>query len=123
MKIQDKSLMDIRRTATPQEIENKMEQVQDHINHLRKEALRLMTANGIQDYLVLKTPSLGELPGTKEYVWLHTHFAKSMADFWRKYQEKKFTLNITEQKMKTRISSYPLPNDWGDIPLNQQGAQ
>ena len=119
MKINGKSLMDIRNTATPQEIKNKIAKVQEHINELEKEALRLASANSIQDYSVIKKPPVGEVPGVKEYVWLSNNLSRRAATPWREYLNKRSRLHSLEPQLRVRKSNYPLPNDWGDTPLDQ----
>ena len=116
MKIQGKSLMDIRNTATPQEIEDKIEQVQNHIDNLKAETLRLASANGISDYSVIQKPAPDKVPGVKEFVWL-SNISRRIGTPWREYQNKKSRLHSLEPQLKTRKSSYPLPNDWGEVPL------
>lgn len=118
MKIQGKSLMDIRNTATPQEIRNKIEQVQQHINNLKTETLRLASANGISDYTVIQKPAPREIPGVKEYVWLSNNISSRVSQPWREYLSKRSRLRSLEAQTRTRSSSYPLPNDWGDVPLD-----
>ena len=118
MKLQGKSLMDIRNTATPEEIEAKIAQVQEHIDNMKKEALRLASANGIRDYSVIQKPETGKVPGVKEYVRL-SQMSRRIAVPWRTYQEKRSRLSSLEPQTRARKSNYPLPNDWGDIPFDE----
>ena len=118
MKIQGKSLMDIRNTATPQEIRNKIAQVQEHINNLKTETLRLASANSITDYTVIQKPPPREVPGVREFVWLGNNISHRVSHPWREYLRKRSSLRRLEGQIKTRRSSYPLSNNWGDVPLD-----